>query len=59
MRIWFKCKNPDCECAWYDDSENTFSGCPECGSDFDIIDEEIAPNHHLTPTLKANAFRAG
>jgi len=29
-----------CDCAWYDDAGNEFDGCPECGGDFDIMDEE-------------------
>jgi len=37
-RVWLKCEN--CKATWYDDGNNTFSGCPECGGDFHIIDEE-------------------
>lgn len=38
IRDWMKCN--ECDCTWYDDAENTFSGCPECGSDFEIFDSE-------------------
>lgn len=38
-RVWLKCY--ECNCAWFDDNESTFAGCPECGGDFRIIDEEI------------------
>ena len=40
-RTWFKCENPNCGCTWYDDAENSFDGCPECGANFYILDEEI------------------
>ena len=38
-RTWFKCE--ECGCVWFDDCENCFDGCPECGGDFEIYDEEI------------------
>ena len=39
-RTWFKCK--DCKCCWYDDCNNNFDYCPECGSSkWNIIDEEV------------------
>ena len=43
MRTWFKCEDPDCKCTWYDDGNNSFDGCPECGAGFYIFDEEPNP----------------
>lgn len=40
LRTWMKCSNPVCEHTWYDDGDNTFSGCPECGDDFEVLDME-------------------
>ena len=38
-RTWFKCE--DCECTWYDDCNNSFDYCPECGStNWEIFEDE-------------------
>ncbi len=41
LRTWMLCGNPKCKCVWYDDAENGFTGCPECGADFEVLDMEI------------------
>ncbi len=46
IRYWMKCGT--CGCTWFDDAlqnfeiidGNSFDGCPECGSDFEIFDTE-------------------
>jgi len=55
MRTWFKCLNPDCMCVWYDDADNSFNGCPECGGEFYILEEEISPNHPCNRPANAGA----
>ena len=47
MRTWFKCEDPDCKCTWYDDGNNSFDGCPECGAGFYIFDEEVRESYQV------------
>jgi len=44
LRYWFKCEA--CDCCWYDDNGNEFTGCPECGGNFDIFDVEDVTGYY-------------